>query len=121
MLASLIESNLRDRLAGSSILGGKRKRVLITAHDLDVHVLVTIGEGYAEIEGRFDPRPHLWIYTDSGTLMELPAMALMGGLPDLRHPTGRAATKLIVSGKLKVRGVLRVGLLSKIQRLLNIV
>jgi len=120
MIASLIESNLSGDLAQSNVLKGKTKRVLITAHDLGVHVLITIGGGCAKIEERFEPRPHLWIYTDSGTLMELPATRLAAGLPDVRHPSGRTALKAIGSGKLKVRGVLRVGLLSKIQRLLNV-
>lgn len=119
MIADLIESNLQTHPERSRLLKGRAKWVKISAEDLDAHVGLVIGGGGITV-GDADPNPHLWIYADSETLIELPNAKLLGGLPSVAHPSGRAVAKKLLKGQLKIRGIHRIGLLRRVQRLLSV-
>lgn len=120
MIADLIEGNVNDHPERLRLLDGPVRRVSITAGDLDAHVGLTIGEGSVAVSAERPADAHLSITTDSETLLDLPRAKLLFGLPSLGDPLGRAVTKKMLSGKLKVRGIARVGLLSRVQRLLSV-
>lgn len=120
MIADLIEGNLSAHPERASLLAGKLRRVVITANDLDAHVSLTLGGGEISIGAEPPTKPHMWIYADSSTLIELPNAKLMGGLPSVADPIGRAVTKKLLTGKMKIKGMFRVGLLSRVQRLLSV-
>ena len=120
MIADLIEANLIENPTRSKLLGGRERSVRITASDLDTDVGLQLGSGHIQISSAIPRRPHLWILTDSATLLDLPNAKLLGGLPSLTDSTGRRIAKKMLLGELKVMGMFRVPLLSKVQRLLSV-
>ncbi|MCA1839429.1 MAG: hypothetical protein ABR507_10440 [Actinomycetota bacterium] len=121
MIADLIEGNLNSDPARARLLSGKSRRVTISANDVDANVMLTIGEGKVVVGEGVHPDPQLSITTDSATLLDLPQAKLMAGLPSITDPTGRAVVKKLLNGQLKVKGIARVGLLTRVQRLLSVV
>lgn len=120
IIADLIEGNLQTEPERGRLLRGPQRRVQITAQDLDADVSLTLGDDKAEVsEGRFE-KPQLWILTDSLTLLDLPNARLLGGLPSIADKTGRDVVKKILSGKLKIRGIARIGLVRRVQMLLSV-
>lgn len=120
MIADLVEGNLISDPGRSKLLSGERRRVSIIARDLDVEVSLTLGEGVVLVSETSAEPPHMKIYAESATLLDLPNAKLLGGLPSLFDPTGRAVTKKLLTGSLKVKGMFRIGLLSRVQRLLTV-
>lgn len=120
MIADLIEANLESHPQRTGLLEGKRRTVEIVATDLDAHVALTLGGGAVTVASDAVERPAMTIRADSETLLELPNAKLLMGLPSLADPVGRTVTKKLLKGDLKVRGMYRVGLLTKVQRLLSV-
>lgn len=120
MIADLVEANLNSHPQRASLLAGKRRTVEIVATDLDAHVALTLGEGSVTVASDAVERPALLIRADSETLLQLPNAKLLMGLPSLADPVGRSVTKKLLKGDLKIRGMYKVGLLTKVQRLLSV-
>lgn len=96
-------------------------RVGITAQDLDAHVGLLIGEGKVVVGDSLPTDPRVLITTDSETLIDLPRAKLLGGLPSIADPVGRATTAKLLTGKLKIKGLARLGLVTRVNRLLSVV
>lgn len=120
MIADLVEANLIGNPSRIKLLEGRSRSVRITASDLKANVGLELGGGRIQISSVIPRKPHLWILTDSATLLDLPNAKLLGGLPSLSHSTGRKIAMKMLLGDLKVRGMFRVPLLSKVQRLLSV-
>lgn len=118
MLGTLIEQNLardpgRRRLLRPSV-------VALTATDAGVAVTLRIGEGVIEVANDADPRPNLAVLTDAHRLLDLAGVPLRMGLPDPFTGPGRAVTGALLTGRLRVRGMLRHPLgLTRLNRLLS--
>lgn len=120
IIADLIEANLKSHPRRASLLRGKTRTVEIVATDLDASVSLELGGGTVTIAPEPPGTPSMTIRADSATLIELPKAKLLMGLPSLGDPIGRSITKKLLKGDFKVRGMYRVGLLSKVQRLLSV-
>lgn len=120
MIAGLIEGNLRADPGRRRLLEGSPRKVTISARDIDAHVGLTIGDGRAVIQDGRHQESHLWIVADSDTLVDLPNAPLIGGFPSLADPIGRATVAKLFTGRMKIRGMTRPGLLSRVQRLLSV-
>lgn len=120
MIADLIEGNLTAHPERAKLLVGPVKHVRITASDLDTTVFMRVGAGEVVVSHDSATDPDMWIWADAATLIDLPNAKLMGGLPSVADPIGRAVTAKLLSGKMKVKGILKIGLLSKVQRLLSV-
>lgn len=120
MIADLIEGNIATDPGRARLLEGPIRSITITAVDLDTSVGIRLGRGKARVSGTREPQPHLWIRTDAVTLLDLPNARLMGGLPSVADPIGRAVTRKMLTGKLKIKGMFRLGLLIRLQRLLSV-
>jgi hypothetical protein len=120
IIADLIEGNLTSEPERKRLLEGKAKLIRITATDLDASVSLVLGEGTVQISEGEGPDPDVWIVADSLTLLDLPNAKLLGGLPSIADTTGRAVVGKILSGKLKIRGILRVGTVRRVQMLLSV-
>ena len=120
MIADLVEANLISNPDRSRLLEGRPRLVRISASDLDAHLSLELGGGVARVSSAVSPRPHLWILADSATLLDLPNAKLVGGLPSIGDRSGRTVVRKILRGDLKVRGMFRVSLLSRVQRLLSV-
>jgi hypothetical protein len=120
MIADLVEANLIANPSRSKLLVGRDRHVRITASDLDTDVGLHLGGGRVRITQEIPRRPQLWILTDSATLLDLPNAKVLAGLPSIVDETGRKIAMKILLGHLKVRGIFRLPLLSKVQRLLSV-
>lgn len=120
MIADLIESNLNTDPGRKELLRGALKHVRITASDIDATVFMRIGAGELLVSDMSDEPADLWIWADAETLIELPNAKLMAGLPSVADPIGRAVTVKLLKGKMKIKGITKLGLLTRIQRLLSV-
>jgi hypothetical protein len=118
MLGTLLEQNLTRDPARRRLL--RPAVVTLTATDAGVGVTLRIGHGRLEIVNGTDPHAHLDVGTDSHRLLELTAIPLRLGLPDVSTQRGRAVVASVLRGRLRVRGLLRHPLLlSRLNRLLS--
>ena len=116
----MIEGNLAAHPERSRLLSGPFRKVVITAEDLDSSVSLTLGGSVISIREGASADPDLSIRADSQTLIDLPNAKLLGGLPSIADPAGRKIVAKLVKREIKIRGLLRVGLLSRVQRLLSV-
>lgn len=120
MIADLLEGNLLSNPDRVRLLGGVPRKVSISATDLGVQVGLTLGRGEVTVGQAPLEDADLRIYADSSTLLDLPSAKLLAGLPSFFDPVGRSVTKKMLKGELKVKGIYRIGLLSRVQRLLSV-
>lgn len=118
MLGSLLEQNLvRDPRRRRSL---RPAVVSLVATDAGVRATLRIGSAGIEVANGGDPQPDLEIATDAHRLLELAAVPLRLGLPDPFTERGREVVRGLVSGRLRVRGLVRHPLLlTRVQRLLS--
>lgn len=102
------------------LLVGPLRKVMITAEDLGSSVSLTLGGEAISIREGTVPKPDLWIRADAGTLIDLPNVKLLAGLPSIADATGRRIVSKLARGEMKVKGIFKVGLLSRVQRLLSV-
>ncbi|MBI4259738.1 MAG: hypothetical protein HY658_04140 [Actinobacteria bacterium] len=120
MLGGLIEANLsqhpeRERLLRPATIG-------ILAPDAEVGVTIRLAPGRVTMSnGLAGPPPHLLVRAPSETLIELSAVPLKLGLPDLLTSDGRAVNRKLLKGEIKVRGMYRhLGKLARFNKLLSV-
>jgi hypothetical protein len=74
-----------------------------------------------EIANGVPGRPDVLVRTDSGTLTELSSTPLRFGFPDAMTADGRAITRKLAKGELKVRGLTsHPGTVSRLNRFLSV-
>jgi hypothetical protein len=118
MLGTLIEQNLardpgRRRLLRPAV-------VALTSTDADVGVTLRIDGTGVEVANGTDARPHLEVRTDSHRLLDLAGVPLRLGLPDPLTAPGRQVMRALLTGRLRVRGLLRHPVrLMRLNRLLS--
>lgn len=119
MLGGLIEANLlqhpeRERLLQRSVVG-------ITAPDAGVSVTIQIAPGRVALSNGLHGRPDIHVRADSDSLIELSSVPLRFGLPDAGTKEGRAVTRKLLKGELKVRGMYtNLGKVARLNRLLSV-
>lgn len=119
MLGGLIQANLADHPERSALL--KPAVVGIVAED--AHVALTLGispEGVTVRNG-LAPRVDVLVRSDAQTLTEMSSTPLRLGFPDAFSAAGRAVTRKLFSGSLRVQGLIRhAGTVSRLNRLLSV-
>jgi hypothetical protein len=120
MLGGLIQANLEQHPERATLL--KQAVIAITAPDAEVSVTIMLQPSKVIVRnGRPPIRPQLDVTTDSITLIELSSVPLRFGLPDSMTKEGREVTKKLLSGSLKVRGLLtHAGTLARFNKLLSV-
>jgi hypothetical protein len=119
MLGGLIEGNLSAHPDREGLL--KPAVIAITAPDADVSVTLQIAPGRVAVSNGIAGRPDLRVTTDSDTLIELSSVPLRFGLPDTMTKHGREVTGKLVTGKIKVRGLVRSpAKLARLNKLLSV-
>jgi hypothetical protein len=105
MLGRLIEQNLaRDP---GRVRWLRPAQVALVAADAGVEATLRIGPGGVEVANGADRRVDLEVVTDAHRLLELAAVPLRFGLPDPFTASGRAVTRALLGGRLRVRGLVR--------------
>ena len=121
MLGGLIQANLAQQPGRERLLAG-RATYAIVARDIDVAVSIRLGGGDVQVRNGVIGRPDVLIETDSETLIGLSSVPLRMGLPDVTKADGRAVSRKLLRGELKVKGiVLHPGKLARLNRLLSVV
>ena len=105
LLAGLLEQNLAREPARAAHL--RPSLVVLAAPDAGVAVTVRLAPGSVHVADGVAPDAHLRIVADADRLLALAAAPLRAGLPDLLHREGRGAIADIVTGRVRVRGLVR--------------
>ena len=104
MVGGLIDQNLvrdptRVRLLRTS-------SATITVPDAGVAITVRTGPGEVEVRDGVDPEAEIAITADSERLLALTSAPLRFGLPDLFDARGRAVLSDVLSGRVRIHGLL---------------
>ena len=120
MLGGLIEANLAAHPERGKLLA-KTATYAIVATDADVAVSIRLGAGRVAVRNGVVGRPHIFVTTDSETLIGLSSVPLKFGLPDAMTKAGREVNRKLLKGQLKVKGLfLHPGKLARLNKLLAV-
>ncbi len=119
MLADLLRQNLaRDPGRARSLMP---MLACIEAPDAGVAVTMRVAPGRVVLADGVDTEAGVTVRADSGRLLRLTAAPLLWGLPDVRSSRGRRALADILTGRVRVRGMVRhPGQLRRLTRLLSV-
>jgi hypothetical protein len=121
ILGGLIEGNL-DGDPGRAKLLSPPAVVGVVAADADAAVTLRLAPARVTVTNGLVGFPDVVVRTDSETLTELSSVPLRLGFPDATKEEGRAITRKLLRGELKVKGLARHPiLLSRLNRLLSVV
>jgi hypothetical protein len=81
--------------------------VVLAAPDAGVAVTVRLAPGSVRVADGVAPDAHLRVVADADRLLALAAVPLRAGLPDLLHREGRATIADLVTGRVRVHGLVR--------------
>ena len=104
MVGGLIDQNLERDPARRRLL--RPSSATITVPDAGVAITVRTDPGGVEVTDGADPAAHVAITADSDRLMGLTSAPLRFGLPDPIDPRGRAVLRDVLSGRIRVRGLI---------------
>ncbi|HVL90745.1 MAG TPA: hypothetical protein VM841_10980 [Actinomycetota bacterium] len=122
MLADLVRANIAAHPERAKLLENVSGTINVKAIDAGVAVGLEFAANRFNVFAKPFRRAGLEIITDSGTLMELTAVPLWKGQPDVRTPEGRTVLRKMVRRDLRIKGaVAHPMLLNRLQRLLSAV
>ena len=108
-LAELIAGLLEQNLAREPVRVARLRPSLVAlvAPDAGVAATVRLAPGGVRVADGVAADAHLRVVADADRLLALAAAPLRAGLPDPLHPDGRAALADVVTGRVRVHGLLR--------------
>jgi hypothetical protein len=119
MIGGLIEANLETHPERASLL--RPALVGILASDAEVACTLRIGSGRVEVRNGLAGRPEVLVRADTETLTELTTAPLRMGFPDAMTAEGRAVSRKLITGDLKVKGLFtHPRVLARLNRLLSV-
>lgn len=120
MIGGLIEGNLAAHPERASLL--KPSVVGLVAVDAHVAVTLRLAPGRVTVASGLVGPADVVVRTDSETLTDLSSVPLRFGFPDAMTPEGRAVTRKLLRGDLRVQGLLRhPATVARLNRLLSVV
>lgn len=120
MLADLIRSNIDREPDRAALVRNVTGTINIRAIDADVAVGLEFAADRLHVFNQPFRRAGLEIATDAETLMDLSAVPLLLGQPDIRTPEGRSVVRKLFRRELKVKGMFAHPLLlGRLQRLMS--
>jgi hypothetical protein len=121
MIGGLIEANLASHPERSPLLR-PAAMVGIVARDAEVACTVRLAPDRVTVAGGLTGSPAVIVRADTATLTDLTSVPLRMGFPDALTSAGRAVTAKLLTGDLRVRGLLRhPRIVSRLNRLLSVV
>jgi len=106
MLADLLSQNIEQHPAKIKHFRRLNGNVCITAKDAEVTLTMVFDRGNCVVHDGILGKPKLSIETDSEAVLGLSTVPLRVGLPDIFNKQGRAMLGQILSGKIKIKGLL---------------
>ena len=120
MLGGLIEANLEQHPERMALLS-KPATYAITAPDADVSVTIHLGPDGVKVANGIRGNPHVSVRAQSDDLIALSSVPLKFGQPDATTKEGREVVKKLLTGQLKVKGlVTQSGRLGRLNKLLAV-
>ena len=117
MLGGLIEANLEANPERMALLS-KPATYAITAPDADVSVTIHLSPDGVKVANGIRGNPHVRVSARSDDLISLSSVPLRFGQPDATTKEGREVLQKLLTGKLKVKGLVtqssRLGRLNKL-------
>ena len=104
MVGGLIDQNLARDPARRRLL--RVSSASITVPDAGVTITISTHPGGVEVRDGADPSAHVTITADAERLLALTSAPLRFGLPDPFDPRGRAVLRDVLSGRVRIRGLL---------------
>jgi len=120
-LGHIVADLLTDNLQGGTrdrLLMGRPWGAEINVHDAQSVFVVELGGGKAAVRVRSEAPAALRIRTDGDTLIAIPEVPLVAGLPDPRAGSGRVLLAKLLRRELRIGGLLRHPML--LRRLLRL-
>jgi len=119
LVADLLTDNLTDGTR-RKLLTGRRWAATINVVDAESVFVVELGEGQARVLSDVQTASSLRIKIDGDTLVALPEVPLIVGLPDPRTVLGREIIRKLLSRELRIGGLLlHLGRLRRLLTILN--
>jgi hypothetical protein len=106
ILSDLLTQNLAQHPNKMKVFKKLEASVAIDLPDIEVTVTLFFQKGMLRLEKGMVGEPELIIRTDSDKVMDLNTVSIRWGLPYYFDEAGRRVLKHMVTGKLKVKGLL---------------
>ena len=107
MLADLIRQNLEQNPRKGTDFSRLSAAIAMVVLDAEVAITLEFSRGSLVIHGGIHGSPQLRILADAETLLALPRVRIVAGLPHLFGPDGRGLRNGLLSGAVKINGMLR--------------
>jgi hypothetical protein len=105
ILADLLATNLMQHPEKQAVFRRMRGVVTINLVDIETAVTLVFERGRLRIQSERSACPDLLIRTASGLVMDLNALAIVGGLPWYFDEAGRKVVAHLLTGRLKIAGM----------------
>lgn len=120
IVADLLSDNLEADSSRAKLLRGKPWVVAISIPEAESKFRIILRSDAAAVDVISPQEPALEITTDGDTLIGLPEVPLVAGLPSPFVASGRELIAKLLNGQLKIRGLLKHPIkVTRILRLLN--
>lgn len=121
MLGGLIEANVSARAEKRADFDRLRARVGISARDAGEAATLDFEGGHLSVRNGLADDRQLTITADSDTILQLSSLKIGPlGMPVYVDETGRGVVGKLVTGKLKIQGMQRLGLLNRVTRIFSV-
>ena len=106
ILAALLESNLEHKPHKMRTFNNLCGVIAIEVTDIEAAVYLIFSGGKVKIEKGVEEKPHIIIRADSEKVMGLNFISIKLGLPYYFNKAGRTVIKHLLSGQIKIKGML---------------
>ena len=107
MLADLMRQNMEQKPYKRLHFGLLDARVCIRAPDIEVEITLHFERGECTIHPGQVGRPDISVVADADDILKLSLVKVKWGLPDFLDEAGIDVLKRILSGKVRIEGLLR--------------
>lgn len=122
MLGGLIEANVEGRPEKRRDFESLRARVGLFVTDIEEGVTLDFQGGHLLVRNDLQPGRDITIRADSGTVMQLCSVKVgLAGMPNYFNATGRKVAGKLLTGRLKIKGLLgNITTLNQVTRLFSV-
>jgi hypothetical protein len=121
ILADLLASNLTQHPDKRAVFETMRGAAAIDLTDIETAVTLVFSGGKLRIEEGIAGSPEIVIRTTSDRVMDLNALKIVGGLPWYFDEAGRRVLGHLLSGRLKISGMLaHLALLTRLTKIMSV-
>jgi hypothetical protein len=110
IVGDLISTNVEDS-GRWPLLGGRPWSVAIDVHDAESTFFVSVDDGRIRVGAGRPLRMDLEVRVDGDTLIGIPEIPLVAGVPDPRSPAARRLFRDLGTGRVSIGGIARHPLL----------